>query len=125
MNIHPYFIDKARRWMRHVGGRPQDAMALAEWAQEAHDLGDRRRSVIVARDGSIVARTREAVHLGVYSVLVDSDDLVALTGKAEPAGLGFALDAIRHAIGQPVGYASYRDMCQGADVPQSTTAEAA
>lgn len=125
MNIHPYFIDKARRWMCHVGGRPQDAMALAAWAQEAHDLGDRRRGVIVAQDGTLVAHTHEAVHLGVYSVLVDSDDLVALTGRAEPAGLGLALDAIRHATGQPVGYASYRDMCQGAGVPRSATAEAA
>ena len=51
---HPYFVAKARGVLRAAGGDPEAAGPLAEWAEQAHAVGDARVGVLVAEDGQIV-----------------------------------------------------------------------
>ncbi|ARD42478.1 hypothetical protein [Actinomyces gaoshouyii] len=122
--VHPYFIIKAAEWMRRAGGDPADAGGLARWAQIAwHAARDesgrptrsrfRYRGVFVAQDGTVLAETRRYGSGELTVDHVESADLERLTGETSPTVWDMALAAIRRAVGQPVAYCRYSEVCQG------------
>jgi hypothetical protein len=112
MNVHPYYLGKARRIMREAGGDPGDAEALAEWGQKAiadpannssaktargpHDLF----GVFVAEDGEIMAETRRAAGDRVPASYCTGDG--AKRWGVEHVEAGMALSEIRRASGKSV-----------------------
>lgn len=107
---HPYFTARTRAWMARAGARPQDADALARWAQTAREAGLDDRGVIIGRDGTLVAETRR--RRGHY--YVDPGDMARLGLTTVPTELGAAMGAVRRAVGQDVGHAAYWEVCCGA-----------
>lgn len=54
---HPYFVAKAREIFARAGGDPEKSSALAAWAEDARARMDSKHGVLVAEDGTLVART--------------------------------------------------------------------
>ena len=127
MNTHPYFTAKARAWMVAAGGDPDNADALARWAQiawyaartvsgapdRAHRF--RYRGVIIGEDGTLLAETRRCGRKrGLTADYVDLGDLRRLTGTDDgPHVLDMAMARIRRAVGQPVAHVRFSDVCEG------------
>lgn len=107
---HPYFADKAREAFRTAGGDPDHADALAQWAEDAHDIGDPDRGVLVAEDGTLLANTRYS-RGRVGATYVEDDDLT----KHDLAHreVGMALHALQRQTGQRVMHVKMSSVCRG------------
>ncbi|WP_159626729.1 hypothetical protein [Actinomyces sp. zg296] len=119
--VHPYFAAKAAEWMSRAGGDPADSGDLARWAQivwhAAHDeLGACiynsfiYRGVIIAQDGTLLAETFRSEEGADY---VYRADLRRLGCGASANVVGLARGAIHQAVGQPVAYCRYSEVCEG------------
>ena len=112
--IHPYFLSKARDVCIQASGDPANAAALAAWAQEARDVNDSRRGVIVAEDGSLIAETY------FYPGGPDTPGATYLTPadtkRYELFGneLGIALGALSRITGQHLIHVRMSEVCSGA-----------
>lgn len=111
---HPYFVAKARARFAELGGDPNNAGPLAEWAEEAKQIGDARRGVIVADDGELVAETYYCVDhpdrpKGSYVKQADARryDLVGNETSLATAQL-------RRILGKKVVHVTMAEVCRGA-----------
>lgn len=108
---HPYFVAKAHAAFKRAGGDPNLSGPLAEWAEEAHEIGDTTRGVLVAQDGRIVAHT---IHRG-----TDPGVTYVLRDEASPwpeqmdMELGLATSRFRRALGQGVIHVRFYEVCTG------------
>ena len=118
---HPYFVAKARDFMRRAGAAPDvDITGIARWAQIAYLASQaghprvRRRGIIVGEDGSVLAETRlSGKGPGPHVFHVDRPDLKRITGHDGPSYLGLATGAIHQATGLRVVHATFSDLCEG------------
>lgn len=85
-----YFVAKAREVFARAGGDPANAGALAEWAEEAKQIGDPKRGVIVAEDGELVAATHYVADVGIGASYVVKDDAARLGLFGDEVGLAAA-----------------------------------
>lgn len=121
---HPYFVAKAREVFARAGGDPEKSSALAAWAEDARARMDSKHGVLVAEDGTLVART-----VWVYSpvrtsycvaeLLVDLGhdvrrDVGLTTGRRNGYTVDGALGILRRAMGQPIIEVRYWEACTGA-----------
>lgn len=116
-----YFVAKAREVFSRAGGDPAKAGALAEWAEEAKKIGDPKRGVIVAEDGSLVAATRYVADIGIgasYVVKEDADRL-GLFGNE----VGLATAQIGRKLGQRVIHVTMAEVTRGAGAHVSDLAD--
>jgi hypothetical protein len=117
---HGYFTDKARAVIGRAGGDPDTAGALAEWAEEAKRIGDPRRGVIVAEDGSLVAATRyyrEHSDRAGASYVEKAD---ARRWGLHVEETGMAIGELHRITGKQLIHVTMPEMCRGAgrSVPQ-------
>ena len=117
---HPYFVAKARDFMRRAGAAPDvDITGIARWAQIAYLANQagysraRRRGIIIGQDGSVLAETRRVGRRRGLVRHADRPDLKRITGQDGPTEVGLAMGAIRRATGLPVVHADYSDLCEG------------
>ena len=110
--MHGYSLDKARAVMARAGLDPDLAGPLAQWAQDtaaAHDgkgAPGSRRGVVVAVDGTIVARTRCT---GKASTWYTIDCPAASTEVNRPLSLTY----IARAVEQDVIHIRGWEVCTG------------
>ena len=123
MTTHPYFVVKAREVFSRAGGDPDRAGELAVWAEEAKRIGDPKRGVIVAEDGTLVADTRYVADVGIgasYVVKEDADRL-GLFGNE----VGLATAQIGRKLGQRVIHVTMAEVTRGAGAPAADPLDAA
>ncbi len=112
---HPYFIAKAREVFSRAGGDPAKAGALAEWAEDAKQIGDPKRGVIVAEDGTIIAATRYQPHAVGYqagATYVEKADAKRLGLFGDEVGL--AVGQLPRLVGQRVIHVTMAEVTRGA-----------
>ena len=117
--VHGYFVDKARAVFTRAGGNPDLSGTLAEWAQVAHGIGNSRRGVIVAEDGTLLAETAHTPATAsspgatyVTRVLVDIPRLDERW--VANSAIDLAIGTLQRVTGQGVCHVKYGDVCQGA-----------
>ena len=126
---HPYFVAKARDVLRAAGGDPEAAGPLAEWAEQAHAVGDARVGVLVAEDGQIVGD----IGYGESGAWYVTGETMARHGlDAMPMEVGMARGRIARLVGQRLVEVNYNEVCRGqtpgrwsAELAQVETARAA
>lgn len=110
---HPYFTAKARECFSQAGGDPDNAGALATWAEEAKQIGDSRRGVIVAEDGELLAETRH------YPATMSTPGVTYIT-KADAQRYGLIVEevgmaaALSHITGRRTIHVTMSQVCTGA-----------
>jgi hypothetical protein len=111
-----YFVDKARDVFAGAGGNPDLSGPLAEWASKAREAGDPRVGVIVAEDGTIIARTRHTPGNG--STTCGGTYVYRKDTARGEGGIGEILDRamarLAHEHDQPMIHVRYWEVCQGA-----------
>lgn len=121
---HPYFTAKAREVFSRAGGDPDKAGPLAEWAEEAKRIGDPKRGVIVAEDGTIIAATRYQPHAVGYqagATYVERADAARLGLFGDEAGLATA--QLHRILGQRVIHVTMAEVTRGAGAHVSDLAD--
>lgn len=119
-----YFIAKAREVFHRAGGNPENSAALAAWAEGARAREDSKHGVLVAEDGTIVARTVWAQHDGaatyfIEDLLVDLGDAVRRqVGLTPTRSSGYRVNdvipGLRRVLGLAIIEVRYWDVCTGA-----------
>lgn len=109
-----YFVAKAREVFARAGGDPANAGALAEWAEEAKQIGDPKRGVIVAEDGELVAATHYVADVGIGASYVVKDDAARLGLFGDEVGLAAA--QISRTLGKRVIHVTMPEVTRGAGV---------
>lgn len=121
MSVDPYFVAKAREVFSRAGGDPANAGALAEWAEEAKQIGDPKRGVIVAEDGELVATTHYVADVGIGASYVVKDDAARLGLFGDEVGLAAA--QISRTLGKRVIHVTMPEVTRGAGVHVADLAE--
>ncbi|MDK7145148.1 hypothetical protein [Corynebacterium amycolatum] len=115
---HGYYISKARHVFESAGGNPDNAMALADWAESIHESDDFHLNprVIVTEDGAIVATARR-IHAPnrASAYYIDATERTRNWGIAGRVA-DLALPIIRRRTGQRVIEVAAADVCSGAAV---------
>lgn len=107
-----YFVAKAREVFSRAGGDPANAGALAEWAEEAKQIGDPKRGIIVAEDGELVAATHYVADVGIGASYVVKDDAARLGLFGDEVGLAAA--QISRTLGKRVIHVTMPEVTRGA-----------
>lgn len=109
---HEYFIWKARTVLSAADGDPEVAGPLADWAEAAKAVGDRRVGVIVAEDGRLLAETRfSGGPVGAH--YVRSTVVEEVRRYVVKLEVGLALGQIGKAAGMQVIHVRYSEVCEG------------
>lgn len=115
---HGYYISKARHVFESAGGNPDNAMALADWAESIHESDDFHLNprAIVTEDGAIVATARR-IHAPnrASAYYIDDTDQTRTWGIAGRAA-DLSLPIIRRRTGKRVIEVAAMDVCTGAAV---------
>lgn len=122
---HPYFTDQARQVFTRAKGNPDNADALAAWAEkmrvtyrdEHNDAGPFiLQGVILAADGQVLARTKAS--LGRVTTYYALGDDLRVHDATEFAGKGLVVDLacsrLTYVTGQPTIHVTMSDVCFGA-----------
>ena len=112
MSVDPYFVAKAREVFSRAGGDPDRAGQLAVWAEEAKQIGDPKRGVIVAEDGELVAATHYVADVGIGASYVVKDDSARLGLFGDEVGLAAA--QISRKLGKRVIHVTMAEVTRGA-----------
>jgi hypothetical protein len=112
---HGYFTDKARAVFAGSGGNPDNAGALAIWAEGARARNDSRVGVVVAESGKILAQTRHVPSTAstpgaTYITSVTSADYM----EALNLEVGLAMGSLHRISGQQVIHVKYSEVAVGA-----------
>lgn len=109
MSTHPYFTKQARARLRQAGGDPTRSDALAAWAEQARQINDPDRGVIVAETGELVAQTRYYREEGTYVARED-----AARYGLDVNEVGLAIEALARITGQRLVHVKMSEVCTGA-----------
>lgn len=121
VTTHPYFVAKAREVFSRAGGDADKAGPLAEWAEEAKQIGDPGRGVIVAEDGQLVAATRHVAGIGIGASYVVKEDAERLGLFGNEVGLATA--QLHRILGKRVIHVTMPEVTRGAGAHVSDLAE--
>lgn len=126
---HPYFTAKAREVFYRAGGDPDLSGPLAAWAEEARNINDPHRGVVVAEDGEILATTFLARSPGGVSAwYIDAEAVKRY--RTDLSVVDMAMGRITYATGKRAVHITMSDVCTGAgkhiqDVPSGPRATVA
>jgi hypothetical protein len=111
---HPYFVDKAKALFTARSGDPDNAGALAAWAERVRPSNDSRLGVLVALDGTLIAETRHIPSApstpGAAYVRVALGDVY---GELVDREVGLATGQASTITGQPVIHVKFSEVCTG------------
>ncbi|GAA4924367.1 hypothetical protein [Nesterenkonia rhizosphaerae] len=109
---HPYFTERARDVIARAGGNPDNAEALATWAEQAKAEGkDRNAGVLVSQDGALVAETFQTQdEIRASYVTADEARQYSLQGNE----VGLAIGQIQRQIGQRLIHVKVWAVTEGA-----------
>lgn len=112
---HGYYVQKARRIFKNAGGNPDNAMPLAEWAEQIHDSDSYHKNprALVTEDGDVVA-TAYRVHApnrasAYYIADTEQTRRWGIAGRVAD----MALPIIRRHTGKNVIEVAAKDVCSG------------